>query len=210
MQGVKKLDPERGVKLSSYAAYWIRAYIIRYLMDNWRIVKLGTTTAQRKLFFNLRKEKERLAAQGFEPEAKLLAERLKVNEQDVVDMERRLSNDEMSIDTPVSGESALTYGDRLAAGGEAVDDRLADEQIGTVFKQHLGEFAKTLKDKEKYIFEKRLTADEPMTLQEIGDHFKVSRERARQIEARLTEKLKDYMKERLPDFEELSLEPPDE
>jgi RNA polymerase sigma-32 factor len=206
MQGVKKYDPERGVKLSSYVAWWIRAYIIRYLMDNWRMVKLGTTQAQRKIFFNLRKEKEKLAAQGFEPEAKLLAERMNVSEQDVVDMDRRLSHDELSLDAPVSDDSTATYGDRLEGGGQAVDDRLADQEIGSAFREKLAEFAKTLADKERFIYEKRLIADEPLTLQEVGDHYGVSRERARQIEARLTEKLKAYMKEHLPGFDELSLE----
>ncbi len=186
MQGVKKYDPERGVKLSSYVAWWIRAYIIRYLMDNWRMVKLGTTQAQRKIFFNLRKEKEKLAAQGFEPEAKLLAERLNVSEQDVVDMDRRLSHDELSLDAPVSDDSSATYGDRLQGGDQAVDDRLAEQEIGSAFREKLAEFAKTLADKERFIDEKR------------------------QIEARLTEKLKEYMKEHLPDFDELSLEARDD
>jgi RNA polymerase sigma-32 factor len=210
MQGVKKYDPERGVKLSSYTAWWIRAYIIRYLMDNWRMVKLGTTQAQRKIFFNLRKEKEKLAAQGFEPEAKLLADRLKVSEQDVVEMDHRLSHDDYSLDTPVTEDGSVSYGDRLTGGGQAVDDSLADREIGQVFRQHLTEFAKNLEGKEKYIFEKRLIADEPLTLQEVGDHYGISRERARQIEARLTNRLREYMKEHLPDFDELSLQPRDE
>jgi RNA polymerase sigma-32 factor len=210
MQGVKKFDPERGVKLSSYTAWWIRAYIIRHLMDNWRMVKLGTTQAQRKIFFNLRKEKEKLAAQGFEPEPKLLAERLNVSEQDVVEMDQRLGNDEFSLDAPLSDDSTTSYADRLTQGGQAIDDRLADKEIGESFHGHLQEFAKGLVDKERYIFEHRLTADEPMTLQEVGNHYGISRERARQIEARLTGKLRAYMKEHLPDFEQLSFQPRDE
>jgi len=210
MQGVKKYDPERGVKLSSYVAWWIRAYIIRHLMDNWRMVKLGTTQAQRKIFFNLRKEKDKLVAQGFEPEPKLLAERMHVTEQDVVDMDRRLSNDEYSLDTPMSDDSATTFGDRLAGSSQPVDDRLAEQEIGAAFREKLVDFAKTLADKERFIYEKRLIADDPMTLQQVGDHYGISRERARQIEARLTGKLKTYMRERLPDFDDLSLHPRDE
>jgi RNA polymerase sigma-32 factor len=210
MQGVKKFDPERNVKLSSYAAWWIRAYIIRYLMDNWRMVKLGTTQAQRKIFFNLRKEKEKLAAQGFEPEAKLLAQRMNVSEEDVIDMDKRLSNDEFSLDTPVADDTATTYGDRLPSHAQRADDNLADQEIGQAFKEQLVDFAKTLADKERFIYEKRLIADEPLTLQQIGDHYGISRERARQIEARLTQKLKAHMREHLPDFDELSLQPRDE
>ena len=102
MQAVKKFDPERGVKLSSYAAWWIRAYILRYIMDNWKMVKLGTTEAQRKLFFKLRQEQDRLTAQGIEVTPKLLAERLNVTEQDVLEMDQRLGHDELSLDAPVS------------------------------------------------------------------------------------------------------------
>lgn len=207
MQAVKKFDPERNVKLSSYAAWWIRAYIIRHLMDNWRLVKLGTTQAQRKIFFNLRKEKERLAAQGFEPEARLLAERLSVTEQDVVEMDQRLSGDEFSIDAPTGDDGSSTYASRLEQGGARIDDALADREIADVFKVKLAEFAKGLKDKEQFIFEKRLVADDPMTLQEVGDQYGITRERARQIEARLTQKLKDYMREHLPDYAQLSLAP---
>src|SRR2546428_12937346 len=142
MHAVRKYDPFRGVKLSSYAAWWIRAYILRYLMDNWRMVKLGTTQAQRKLFFNLRKEQERLLAQGFEAAPKLLAERLDVTEQDVREMDQRLSNDEFSIDAPVLGaqdETRQTHGDRLVQSGAPVDEQLADQELRRIVKEQLEE-----------------------------------------------------------------------
>jgi len=144
MHAVQKYDPFRGVKLSSYAAWWIRAYILRYLMDNWRMVKLGTTQAQRKLFFNLRKEQEKLLAQGFEAAPKLLAERLDVSEQDVREMDQRLGNDEFSLDAPVaaagSEESRQTQGDRLVQQAAPVDEQLADEELRRIFKEKLVEF----------------------------------------------------------------------
>src|SRR5258708_15504744 len=118
MHAVQKYDPFRGVKLSSYAAWWIRAYILRYLMDNWRMVKLGTTQAQRKLFFNLRKEQERLLGQGFEAQPALLAEKLEVSEQDVREMDQRLGNDEVSLHPPPApgtGESRPAQGARAGA-----------------------------------------------------------------------------------------------
>src|SRR5438477_7943692 len=155
MQAVQKYDPLRGVKLSSYAAWWIRAYILRYLMDNWRMVKLGTTQAQRKLFFNLRKEQEKLLAQGFEAAPKLLAERLDVTEQDVREMDQRLSNDEFSIDAPVAvggqDEGRQTHGDRLVQTAPPVDEQLADEELRRIFKEKLAEFGKTLAaDKDRF------------------------------------------------------------
>src|SRR5216684_1983490 len=137
MHAVQKYDPFRGVKLSSYAAWWIRAYILRYLMDNWRMVKLGTTQAQRKLFFNLRKEQERLLGQGFEPAHKLLADRLDVTEQDVREMDQRLANDEFSLDTPVAGvdEARQTYGDRIVETARPAEEQLADEELRRIFKE---------------------------------------------------------------------------
>lgn len=202
MQAVKKYDPHRGVKLSSYAAWWIRAYILRYIMDNWKMVKLGTTEAQRKLFFKLRQEQDRLANQGFEVTPKLLAERLNVTEQDVVEMDQRLGQDEVSLDAPLTEDSSATRIDRLLPSGAVPqDERLANEEIKGLFRERLSEFAKTLKDKELYIFEKRLMSDEPMTLQEIGDQYGVSRERARQIEAGLIKKIQAYMREKIPDFD---------
>lgn len=202
MQAVKKFDPNRGVKLSSYAAWWIRAYILRYIMDNWKMVKIGTTEAQRKLFFKLRQEQDRLVSQGFEPSPKLLAERLNVTEQDVVEMDQRLGHDEVSLDAPLSDESKATRAERMIPSGQqGADDRLANEELKELFRTKLGEFAKTLQDKERYIFEHRLISDEPMTLQEIGDHYGVSRERARQIEAALINRIREYVRSEMPDFD---------
>ena len=205
MNAVKKYDPFKGVKLSTYAAWWIRAYILRFVMDNWRMVKLGTTQAQRKLFFNLRKEQQKLAAEGFDPGPKLLAERLNVSEREIEEMDRRLGGDEFSIDVPMSSEEgSATYGDRLALPAPAADEELANEELKRVLREELAEFAKTLEGKERFIFEKRMMSDEPLTLQEIGDQFGVSRERARQIEAKLVGKLRARMQERMPDFAALT------
>lgn len=205
MHAVRKFDPYRGVKLSSYAAWWIRAYILRYIMENWRVVKLGTTQAQRKLFFNLRKEQQKLIAEGFEPTPKLLAERLNVSEQDVTEMDQRMSNDEFSLDAPVTDDNKVARVDRLVASGPAPDDRLGEEELKQFLRERLAEFGKTLKDKERYIFENRLTAEEPMTLQQIGDHFGITRERARQIEAKIVRTLREWMREAMPDFDELEI-----
>ncbi len=205
MNAVKKYDPYKGVKLSTYAAWWIRAYILRFVMDNWRMVKLGTTQAQRKLFFNLRKEQQKLAAEGFDAGPKLLAERLNVTEREVEEMDRRLGGDELSIDMPVSSdEGAASYGDRLSLPARAADDELGDAELKAMLREELEAFGKTLEGKDRFIFEKRMISDEPLTLQEIGDQFGISRERARQIEAKLVGKLRERMQERMPDFADLT------
>jgi RNA polymerase sigma-32 factor len=202
MQAVRKYDPDRGVKLSSYAAWWIRAYILRYIMDNWKMVKLGTTEAQRKLFFKLRQEQERLTTQGFEVTPKLLAERLNVTEQDVVEMDQRLGHDELSIDAPLGDDPRNTRAERyLPSTAVGAEERLGNEQLKALFREKLAEFAQTLEGKERFIFESRLSADEPLTLQDIGDKYGVSRERARQIEAALINRMREYMRERIPDFD---------
>lgn len=204
MQAVKKFDPERGVKLASYAAWWIRAYILRYIMDNWKMVKLGTTEAQRKLFFKLRQEQERLLKQGFEATPKLLAERLNVSEQDVIEMDQRLGNDELSIDAPLPGseDDKATRADRLLpSSAPAADETLGNAELRELFRTKLAKFSEGLNEKEKYIFEKRLIADEPQTLQDIGAHYGFSRERARQLEAALIDRMRKYMQAEIPDFD---------
>ncbi len=200
MQAVKKFDPTRGVKLSSYAAWWIRAYILRYILNNWRMVKLGTTQAQRKLFFNLNKEKQRLLAMGIDPTAKAIAERLNVDEKEVADMDVRLGASETSLDAPVGDNDGKPTArvDLLPSAGEAADVMLADAELQSALRGKLETFRQTLKGKDLEIFDLRLTArDEPLTLQELGDRFGVSRERVRQLEARLVGKLRVHLRHEL-------------
>jgi len=216
MQAVKKYDPWKGVKLSSYAAWWIRAYIIRFIMENWRLVKLGTTQAQRKLFFNLAKEREKLLARGIDPTPRLLAKNLQVEESEVEEMAARMASDDLSLDTPLradDGDSRQTGMDRLPAhDGAGADDRMADEELRRIFREKLDAFAATITDeKERYIFDHRLLPPDgtaPLTLQEIGTHFKLTRERARQIEAKLTARLREHVRAEIPDFELLG--PPED
>ena len=201
MQAVRKYDPYKGVKLSSYAAWWIRAYMLRYILNNHRLVKVGTTQAQRKLFFNLQKEKARLSAMGIEPTAEVIAERLNVPERDVVSMDMRLAAGDASLDVPVGTSEGRSVArvELLPSEDVRVDDTLADAELGDQFSTKIHEFGKALVDKEKKIFEDRLVAEDPKTLQTLGDEFGVSRERVRQIEKRLLGKLKDFLHKELGD-----------
>jgi len=196
MRAVKKYDPYKGVKLSSYAAWWIRAYILRFILANHRLVKLGTTQAQRKLFFNLKKEKAKLSAMGIEPTADVIAKRLDVSEKDVTQMERRLGGGEMSLDAPVGAGAdgrATARIELMPAPDQRADDQLANQQITRLLTDKIHEYGATLEGKEAVIFTDRLVAEDPRTLQNLGDEFGVSRERVRQIEKRLQGKLKKYL-----------------
>lgn len=201
MQAVKRYDPYRGVKLSSYAAWWIRAYMLRFILNNWRMVKIGTTQAQRKLFFNLSKEKAKLTAMGIEPTHEEIAKRLNVEESEVIEMDRRLSRGDASLDTPVNeGEGKSATRLELLPGDGASPDQMAESlELSELLHERLQEFRQTLTGKDVAIFEKRLIADEPLTLQELGDEFGISRERVRQLEARLAGRLREYLKEKLGD-----------
>jgi RNA polymerase sigma-32 factor len=201
MQAVKKFDPYRGVKLSSYAAWWIRAYMLRYILANWRMVKLGTTQAQRKLFFNLNKEKARLSAMGIEPTVTEIAKQLDVTEKDVEDMDKRMARSDASLDTPVNeGDGRQIARVELMPTDETAPDLATESaELGRLLRTHLTEFRKGLSGKDLVIFDERLVADDPRTLQDLGDQFGVSRERVRQLEARMTGKLRDYLSERIGD-----------
>jgi len=201
MQAVKKFDPYRGYKFSYYASFWIKAYIIKFIMDNWKLVKIGTTQAQRKLFFNLRKEKERLEAQGIEASPKLLSDRLDVKESEIVEMDQRLNSWEISLDSPLKEDSEDTHKSFLPSDDLPVDEQLADREAKTILHDKLMLFRKQLSGKEAVIFDKRLLTEDSMTLQEIGDHFGISRERVRQIESRLKKKLKNYLEEQIEDID---------
>ena len=207
MQAVKKYDPYRGVKLSSYAAWWIRAYMLRFILSNWRMVKLGTTQAQRKLFFNLNKERARLSAQGIEPTNAQIATSLDVTETEVDEMDRRLSRGDASLDTPVNeadGRQTARVEMMAGAGGSSPDTMNEGAELSHMVRKNLDEFRLHLSGKDLVIFDERLVADEPRTLQDLGDQFGVSRERVRQLEARLTGKLRTFLSERLGDAVEVA------
>jgi RNA polymerase sigma-32 factor len=202
IQAVQKYDPYRGVKLSSYAAWWIRAYILKFILANWRMVKIGTTQAQRKLFFNLRREREKLEKAGLEVEARHLAAALDVTEKDVVEMERRLGSSETSLDAPVRGaeNTGRTQGDFVpATPGERPDVQVEVGEFQELLRLKLERFGSALRDRELDIFRERLLSDAPATLQDIGERYGVSRERARQIEERLKKKLRHFLEKELGD-----------
>jgi RNA polymerase sigma-32 factor len=201
MQAVKRYDPYRGVKLSSYAAWWIRAYMLRYMLNNWRLVKLGTTQAQRKLFFNLNKEKARLSAMGIEPSHAEIAKRLNVDEKDVVDMDRRLARGDASLDSPVGegDNKSVSRIELLPSGALEPEQMTTQAELSQLVKDEMSRFRETLGGKDLIIFDERMVADEPLTLQELGDRFGISRERVRQLEVRIAGKLREFLKASLGD-----------
>ncbi len=198
MQAVKRYNPYKGVKLSSYAAWWIRAYILKHLMDTRGPVRIGTTAAQRKLFYNLRRETERLLKEYDTVDPKLLAQNLGVREKDVVAMQQRLSAHDVSLDAPIADGSDRTHGEiiDLESVEKAADDQLADSEMLEIFEEHLMEFKKTLKGRDLDVFNDRLLSEKPLTLQEIGDRYGITRERARQIEARILKNLKEFVRKK--------------
>ncbi|MDA8162779.1 MAG: RNA polymerase factor sigma-32 [Desulfobacteraceae bacterium] len=201
MHAVKKFDPYKGVKFSYYASFWIKAYILKFIMDNWRLVKIGTTQAQRKLFYNLGKEKERLYALGFEPVPKLISESLGVPEEDVIGMEQRMGSWEVSLDAPMQENSDDSHMDFLPSHDPPIESAFAKKEMLAQLRKHLEDLRGTLKGKEKIIFEKRMLTDDPITLQELGEEFGVSRERIRQIESRVKKKIRQFLKDRVKDIE---------
>jgi RNA polymerase sigma-32 factor len=201
MEAVKHFNPEVGIRFPSYAVWWVRAYIYRYLINNWRLVKIGTTQAQRKLFFNLRKESERLEAEGFGAEPKLLAQRMGVKESEVREMQERMSQSEVSLDQPASTEDDTTLIDALPDTSHNPEEATARAEWRNFAHEKVEEFAGTLEGKELDIFRSRLLAEDPPTLQEVGDRFGISRERVRQIESRLKRRLKDFLNLESDDFD---------
>lgn len=202
MRAVHKFDPEKGIKFSYYAAFWIKAYILKFIMDNWRMVKIGTTQAQRKLFYNLNKERQKLIAQGYDPDAATLSKNLNVSERQVTEMEQRMDGSDVSLDATVNtdGSPGTSRVELLPALGPGIEDVLADDQIASLVREKLATIVPLLSDKEAYILEHRLLTDEPVTLREIGEKYDITRERVRQIEARLLQKVRDHLFKEIKDF----------
>lgn len=193
MMAVRKFDPYKGVRLISYAVWWIRAYIQNYIVSTWSLVKIGTTQVQRKLFYGLRKTREALLRlTGHESEAIEVANMLHVPDHEVVDMEQRIKG-EVSLDGEISDSDGLTILETIA------DDRMnQEEMLGNYQQEHnlkkiVAHALQGLNEREMYIVEHRITSDDPATLQDIADHFSISRERVRQIEERTLAKLRNLL-----------------
>ena len=209
VQALSKYDPSRGIRFSSYAQYWIRAMILRFLMDNYRLVRLGSTRAARQLFFQLRKERERLIKEGLQPKTRLIAERLSVPESEVIAVDRHMRAPARSIDAPMAdGE------------GRALVDVMPDEdvvgpetdvvrgQFHEIVRQKLALFAETLHDeRELAIWNGRLMAAEPESLSALGERFGVSKERIRQLEVRIRKNLKVFLRRELGEEIDFELTP---
>jgi RNA polymerase sigma-32 factor len=204
MQAVKKFDPYRGIRLSSYASFWIKAYILKFILDNWRLVKIGKTQAERKLFYNLYKEKEKLHQLGYDPGPKLIAQRLNVKEEEVIRMDQRLGSWEVSLEKPIKEDSSSkSVRDLLPGTTKPQDERLGDEQLRTLIGEKLQEFREMLEGREREIFDERLMAQKPLTLKELGDRYGITKERTRQLEVRLLDRVRDYLVREIPDAEEI-------
>jgi RNA polymerase sigma-32 factor len=208
LEAIKNFDPYRGVRFPSYAVWWVRAYVIRYVMNNWRLVKVGTTQAQRKLFFNLQKERARLEREGFSPTPKLIAQELGVKEREVVEMQQRLGSRDLSVDAPVDDDGDGATMLDFMAGPTQTAEAVATAEYHDLVRRTMAEFKQTLSGKDLVIYERRLEAlmrdDDPDTLQTIGDEYGITRERVRQIEARLKKRLGTFLRERIPDVKDIA------
>ena len=198
MQAVKRFDPDRGFRLATYAMWWIRAAIQEYILHSWSLVKMGTTAAQKKLFFNLRRLKGQMQAidEGdLHPEqVAKIAKILAVPEQDVVSMNRRLAAPDNSLNAPVRSDSEGEWQDWLVDDGESQETVLADQQEYSGRKALLNGALKTLNERERHILIERRLKDNPTTLEDLSQQYNISRERVRQIEVRAFEKLQKAMK----------------
>ena len=197
LEAVKRFDPFKGARLPTYATWWIKAYIIKFIIDNFRIVRVGTTNERRKLLFNLRKEKEKLRLQGIEPTHERIAERLNVSVEDVREIEQNIESSDVSLESPVAGSESIQYRDTLAAAEQLIDEKLARGELRQLFNDKIGELENQLSQREQFILRERLLAMEPKTLQDIAERFGVTREAIRLNEKSLIRKIKSYMQDAL-------------
>lgn len=204
IQAVKRFDPLRGTRLPTYAAWWIKAYILKFLLDNSRMVKIGTTNARRKILMNLNRERRELEAKGIVPTTKQLAENLGVDERDLREVEQGMSGPDISLDAPVGNDDGDThYIDTIRLMEQSIDEKIAQGEFRELLEKKFADFSETLSEREREILTRRLIADEPETLQQIADRYGISREAVRVAEKKLVAKLKNYMIESFGDVREI-------
>lgn len=205
---IKKFNPYRDIRLTSYAVWWIRSYIHDYLLKQWSLVKIGTTASQKKLFYRLKQEQEKLKyyldSQGVPKllEHKIIAANLGVKEKEVAEMEKRLQGGDLSLDAHIGDdENAGRFVDTLADKNPNPEELLTEKDLGAMFNENLDEFLETLNPRDTFILQNRLLTDEPTSLQEIGNKYKISRERVRQLEEKIKKNLKNFILDKQPNFE---------
>jgi RNA polymerase sigma-32 factor len=203
LQALKRFDPHRGTRLSTYAAWWIKAYILKFLLDNARLVRIGTTNTRRKILMNLNREKRELEARGITPTSQLLAQNLGVEEADIIDVEQSMAGADISLDAPVSEDGGIRFADTLQMMEQSVDEQLAQGQFRAMLEQKFAEFSDTVSERERLILQRRLIAEEPWTLQQIADQYGITREAVRVAEKKLIAKLKRYIAEAFKDLREI-------
>jgi len=208
MAAIDRFDPELGVRLPTYAAWWVRAYMVKFLLDNVRLVRVGTTNARRKLLRNLRKEKAKLESQGFEVGPKLLAEHFGVSEDDVTEVQKALDSRDVSLDEPVGENTDRVRGDMLADSDSAgVEETVARTQLQQQAEAAIAEFRQDLSERELALLDQRILSDAPLTLQALGEKFGTSREAVRQAEGRLMKRLTEFLREKLGDLGRVGIGP---
>lgn len=204
LQAVQRFDPERGTRLPTYAAWWIKAYILKFLLDNTRMVKIGTTNARRKILMNLNREKRELEAQGIVPTSRLLAENLGVDERELREVQQGMTGGDLSLDAPLgNSDGDARYIDTLRMMEQSVDEKIAQGEFRELLEKKFADFSESLSEREREILSRRLIAEEPETLQQIADRYGISREAIRVAEKKLIAKLKQYMIDSFGDVREI-------